>query len=559
MSKSICLVQSVKEIKFILNKLDKKIIFLPLDLSTQIYCIVNKLNFYNPINYIGKDFHQRSLIYSEKLIQELKFGNLNSESQKKEVKAVVRFRFHSIVFILELIEKLKISGKLEELIISGWDEYYEQFSEKNHFVSYLILKLIKDVKITCLKKIEHLNFSEHQTQDFIINKPKLSKNKKNIIITNLGYNFFKIILSIRKKKFTIITPEFEKINFLKKIIYMMLGVKFAKLNKKFKKKNNFVESPTINFSYKDKDLSEVLNFRLNQEKNNFEKLKNQSDAIDNFFKKVEIKTVITNLTKGVYGYFVDSAETNKVRSICIPHGTLSESFNEYDKIYKETIAEAITNHNSTIHASQSVISNKFYEQQKSKFKKVVKFGNLIFNCDKKSKNKNKKILYAVTMKDFESIQLLGVEMYYEFLDNLFFLQNFSKKNNIKFIIKLHPINYKNLNDLEKIFKNLEFSIAKIRNSFDKVFATISFSSTAIEDSLNSKCPVILLDRWKRYEHCKAEKNENKKNMPIYYVSNETSLKNCINTVSNSNSINFENYVSKNLSKNNIEELVSNYL
>ena len=31
------------------------------------------------------------------------------------------------------------------------------------------------------------------------------------------------------------------------------------------------------------------------------------------------------------------------------------------------------------------------------------------------------------MKDFESIQLLGVEMYYEFLENLFFLQNFSKK------------------------------------------------------------------------------------------------------------------------------------
>ena len=43
-------------------------------------------------------------------------------------------------------------------------------------------------------------------------------------------------------------------------------------------------------------------------------------------------------------------------------------------------------------------------------------------------------------------------MYYEFLENLFFLQNFSKKNNIKFIIKLHPINYKNLNDLEKILK-----------------------------------------------------------------------------------------------------------
>ena len=189
MSKSICFVQSVKEIKFILNKLDKKIIFLPLDLSTQIYCIIYKLNFFNPINYIGKDFHQRSLLYSEKLIQELKFGNLDSESQKKEVKAVVRFRFHSIAFILELIKNLKKSEKLEELIISGWDEYYGQFSEKNHFISYLILKLIKNEKIICLKKIEHLNFLKYQPQDFIINKIKLNKNKKNVIITNLGYNF----------------------------------------------------------------------------------------------------------------------------------------------------------------------------------------------------------------------------------------------------------------------------------------------------------------------------------------------------------------------------------
>ena len=31
-----------------------------------------------------------------------------------------------------------------------------------------------------------------------------------------------------------------------------------------------------------------------------------------------------------------------------------------------------------------------YEQRKSNFQTVVKSGNLIFNCDKKNKNKNKK-------------------------------------------------------------------------------------------------------------------------------------------------------------------------
>ena len=55
---------------------------------------------------------------------------------------------------------------------------------------------------------------------------------------------------------------------------------------------------------------------------------------------------------------------------------------EYDKIYKETIAEA--NYNSTIH----VCNLKFQivlQQRKSNFQTVVKSGNLIFNCDKKQK------------------------------------------------------------------------------------------------------------------------------------------------------------------------------
>ena len=146
-----------------------------------------------------------------------------------------------------MIKNLKKSEKLEELIISGWDEYYGQFSEKNHFISYLILKLIKDVKIICLKKIEHLNFLKYQPQDFIINKPKLSKNKKNVIITNLGYNFLKIILSLRKKNITIICPEFEKINLFKKIIFKLLGVKFIKFNKKFEKKIILLSIHQLNF------------------------------------------------------------------------------------------------------------------------------------------------------------------------------------------------------------------------------------------------------------------------------------------------------------------------
>ena len=44
----------------------------------------------------------------------------------------------------------------------------------------------------------------------------------------------------------------------------------------------------------------------------------------------------------------------------------------------------------------------------------------------------------MTSKDFQSIQYLGVEMYFEYLDNLNFLNNFSKKNDLEIFVKNHP-------------------------------------------------------------------------------------------------------------------------
>ena len=59
MSKKILLAQSVEELKFILSNIKKMdTVCVPLNLSTQLYCIINKINFYNQINYITNDFHR---------------------------------------------------------------------------------------------------------------------------------------------------------------------------------------------------------------------------------------------------------------------------------------------------------------------------------------------------------------------------------------------------------------------------------------------------------------------------------------------------------------------
>ena len=44
--------------------------------------------------------------------------------------------------------------KCEELL-SGWDTYYNQFSEKNYFISYILQNLVENIKITTIENISY--------------------------------------------------------------------------------------------------------------------------------------------------------------------------------------------------------------------------------------------------------------------------------------------------------------------------------------------------------------------------------------------------------------------
>ena len=154
----------------------------------------------------------------------------------------------------------------------------------------------------------------------------------------------------------------------------------------------------------------------------------------------------------------------------------------------------------------------------------------------------KKILYAVTIKNLSSIQFYGVETFYEHYSNLKFLDDLSKINNLKILVKPHPTVHYLIELLKKEFKHLEFTKKNISKILNHVYVTLSFSSTVIEDSINSKVPVILLDRWKRYMHCDSEKNVSKPNRPIYYASNKIDLLKALNCVRRSNKINFKKII-----------------
>ena len=52
MSKSICLAQTISELKFILSETKKDLICVPLNLKVLLYCEINKIKYLNPKNYL---------------------------------------------------------------------------------------------------------------------------------------------------------------------------------------------------------------------------------------------------------------------------------------------------------------------------------------------------------------------------------------------------------------------------------------------------------------------------------------------------------------------------
>tara|TARA_Y100000591_G_scaffold31473_1_gene23365 strand:+ start:1004 stop:2695 length:1692 start_codon:yes stop_codon:yes gene_type:complete len=556
MSNIVCIAQTKKELEFILSKVNSRDIFvIPLDLDVQIFCILKKIKFYNPINFINESFHQKSLKESEELIKNLRYVNLENKSHQLEIEAVLRFRLHSILFVLELVTNIDKKNSIKEIVVSGWNKYENQYSTENYFISDLIRQVLKNKLITFINKDNSEIKSKVDNFDYKIQGLKKDDKNKYILLSNLFYNFFRLIKNSKKKNTYFLTSFDNRINLFKRIIFYLFKVRFFSFQKKLRTDENST-SLKVNFHHKNEIILKFLRYRLSQEKNNFLNSLSKAKALDELFTKLKIVSVFSNISRGEYGYYLEAASKNNITSISIPHGTLTENFNEYDKIYKNTIADAVMSTKAKYFAAQSKITEKFLKKNigKSSFQKL-KTGNLIFaeNISSNSFNK-KKILFAVTVKNFQSLQYLGVEMFYEFLDNLDFLNEFSETYNYEIIVKLHPTAQNSILDLKQICPNLYFTNKKIDNVLKDVFLTISYSSTVIEDSLYSYRPVILLDQWKRYQHCNAEKDISKKNSAVYYLTDKNDLIRCVRTINQSKNINFDEYIIKGKTKDNISKL-----
>ena len=556
MHKNICLAQTAEELKFILSNIKVPLTVVPLDLDVQLYCILKKINFINPNNLIKENFYAKVLNESEKLTNSLDFGNINVESIKKEYAAIIRFYFNASVYLIEIFKFINSKHSIERIYVSGWSNYQSVFYPRNHFISNMAQVLLDKSKIKVISMKKNLK-EEDINSDYKI-YPEEIKNKKLIVLSNAGYNFKRIIFWSLKNRYNIVLPFFNK----RKIndwILKILGIKFLNFSKKKISEENKIKLPDISYFYDKKDLSEILNYRKNQVIGYLTELNCKYQAINSFFEKNKPNLIISNILRGLPGFYIESGNKNNIPTLAISHGTVSKAYNAKDIIYKKIIAQAVFSEKSKYTALQSKIAKEALKTIPVEGK-ALETGNIIF-AEKLSRNikRKKNILVAVTLKNFFCLQYYGVEMYFEFLKNLDGFNLLAKNKKLNFLIQLHPSAYSSIDLLKKVYKNLDFTTKKIEKNLTASFATISYSSTSIEDSLNCKVPVILFDPSNRYKHCDSISDPKIKNKAIYYVNSEEDLVIALNTIKESEDINFDQYLYNGAYTKNIEKLLSSIL
>ena len=67
----IALVQSEEEIKFIKGKISGKITFVPFNLESQTYLILNNLSLIDPKEFIPNDFQQKAITFVDNELKKL--------------------------------------------------------------------------------------------------------------------------------------------------------------------------------------------------------------------------------------------------------------------------------------------------------------------------------------------------------------------------------------------------------------------------------------------------------------------------------------------------------
>jgi hypothetical protein len=262
-----------------------------------------------------------------------------------------------------------------------------------------------------------------------------------------------------------------------------------------------------------------------------------------FLKILKPKLVISPVSTAEYQSWAEVCKSLGIPALVIPQKTLVKPANEFARTEEYYIGRAQVTDSFQNAAAQSPLVTRYLKWTGYKGN-LIETGNLIFSRIDVSKrkekqeqlfraigNKKKIIVWAPSMKTRKSRRFYVLESIDELLSAMQEVFDVvSQMEDMHLIFRIHPggaVTKDEIYSLLDVPVNVSVSDS---GAFEDVLAPahllVSFSSTAVQEALVNHIPVLLYDKWNRYNHLDADSVENPvpaKVASAYYINKKEYL------------------------------------
>ncbi|MCP5050159.1 MAG: hypothetical protein GY940_23540 [bacterium] len=228
------------------------------------------------------------------------------------------------------------------------------------------------------------------------------------------------------------------------------------------------------------------------------------------------KLLVSPVSIDGYQAWAELCKREQIPSLVIPQKGLVAPNNRYAAIEERYIGRAQVTGDFQYAAAQTPWVRQ-YLKWSGYDGEILETGNLIFARLNGKTNHlvsndfpagKKIIVYAPSMKSRKSHRFYVLETLDELIDSIRdVIHAVSQLEDAHLVLRIHPgepITRKEIETLITLPSNVSVSD---KGTFEEVLAsaslTLSFSSTSIQESLINHVPVLLYDKWKRYNHLEA--------------------------------------------------------
>lgn len=532
-----------------------------LSLNVQVYLKKCGINFSNTLKYFNNDSHKNCLFQSNLIVEfmenalSLNNNPENIEGYKDWHVFCVRHIVNYFLWVIEIgsnaISDVQISRVYAVVqqhdydftgpLIKNSEMYLGRIIEflaiKNNLPVTIIPLKNKRVSFPQKNRLKYKNVKKYNFEEL--------RKHKILLIPSLSYNLHHVCSKIKSwdPKIRVVYIHDEPLSFHRKLFY-----KFFKNVNYFVGLHNFPDStcPSIEedlkrwvaeleanklvFAYKGinfwTQIKSKVSIGITGDTKN---LAQKSHKLLFLIRNISPDLTLSYSSRHITYVLGELCRNEGLEALCISHGTVVPPKNDVEVIVNRNIGKSVILNRYPSVAVQTPWCEKYLEYYPHSSKEIIT-GPLVLRNNIKKRKKNEKkltILHAVTLKSRASLKFWGVEHHDEFISSLTDLIKITSRiEEVHLIIRLHPAfaNESDSGEIRQLLpKSDSYSLScsgSIQKDLEKADLLVSFSSTVIEEAMLNKIPVLLYDKWRRYQHFDALDLDKDlfRPYPVYYIS-----------------------------------------